>query len=204
MIVGFPAGSGADIFVRYFAEKLRPIAGRTIIVENKVGANSQHRDRVRGALQAGRPRALSVRRHHRGGEHAPVQESAGRRRQGAEGRRHHQQPRLHARGRRQEPVQDRGRADRRDEAEGRQGELRHRREPGPDHGGDLQEHRRPAGGRGAVPQRAGLVERDVERPARLRPARSDLRAGAAARGAAAHPGGLAPPSGCCRSRTSRP
>ena len=40
MIVGFPAGSGADIFVRYFAEKLRPIAGRTIIVENKVGANS--------------------------------------------------------------------------------------------------------------------------------------------------------------------
>jgi tripartite-type tricarboxylate transporter receptor subunit TctC len=40
MIVGFPAGSGADIFVRYFAEKLRPIAGRTILVENKVGANS--------------------------------------------------------------------------------------------------------------------------------------------------------------------
>jgi tripartite-type tricarboxylate transporter receptor subunit TctC len=40
MIVGFPAGSGADIFVRYFAEKLRPIAGRTVIVENKIGANS--------------------------------------------------------------------------------------------------------------------------------------------------------------------
>jgi tripartite-type tricarboxylate transporter receptor subunit TctC len=40
MIVGFPAGSGADIFVRYFAEKLRPIAGRTVLVENKVGANS--------------------------------------------------------------------------------------------------------------------------------------------------------------------
>jgi tripartite-type tricarboxylate transporter receptor subunit TctC len=40
MICGFPAGSGADIFVRYFAEKLRPIAGRTIIVENKIGANS--------------------------------------------------------------------------------------------------------------------------------------------------------------------
>jgi tripartite-type tricarboxylate transporter receptor subunit TctC len=40
LIVGFPAGSGADIFVRYFGEKLRPIAGRTIIVENKVGANS--------------------------------------------------------------------------------------------------------------------------------------------------------------------
>jgi tripartite-type tricarboxylate transporter receptor subunit TctC len=40
MIVGFPAGSGADIFVRYFADKLRPIAGRTVIVENKVGAAS--------------------------------------------------------------------------------------------------------------------------------------------------------------------
>ena len=86
MIVGFPAGSGADIFVRYFAEKLRPIAGRTVIVENKVGAELERRDRVRGALQAGRPRALSVRRHHRRGEHAPVQEPAGRRRQGAEGR----------------------------------------------------------------------------------------------------------------------
>src|SRR5437762_3202633 len=40
LICGFPAGSGADIFVRYFAEKLRPIAGRTVIVENKLGANS--------------------------------------------------------------------------------------------------------------------------------------------------------------------
>ena len=37
-ICGFPAGSGADVLVRYFAEKLRPIAGRTVIVENKVGA----------------------------------------------------------------------------------------------------------------------------------------------------------------------
>ena len=25
LICGFPAGSGADVFVRYFAEKLRPI-----------------------------------------------------------------------------------------------------------------------------------------------------------------------------------
>lgn len=40
LICGFPAGSGADIFVRYFAEKLRPIAGRTVLVENKLGANS--------------------------------------------------------------------------------------------------------------------------------------------------------------------
>jgi tripartite-type tricarboxylate transporter receptor subunit TctC len=40
LIVGFPPGSGADVFVRFFAEKLRPLAGRTVIVENKPGANS--------------------------------------------------------------------------------------------------------------------------------------------------------------------
>jgi tripartite-type tricarboxylate transporter receptor subunit TctC len=40
LVCGFPAGSGADVFVRYFAEKLRPLAGRTVIVENKPGANS--------------------------------------------------------------------------------------------------------------------------------------------------------------------
>ena len=38
LICAFPAGSGADVLVRYFAEKLRPIVGRTVIVENKVGA----------------------------------------------------------------------------------------------------------------------------------------------------------------------
>ena len=37
-ICAFPPGSGADVLVRYFAEKLRPIAGRTVIVENKAGA----------------------------------------------------------------------------------------------------------------------------------------------------------------------
>jgi tripartite-type tricarboxylate transporter receptor subunit TctC len=38
-VTGFPPGSGADVITRYFAEKLRPIAGRTILVENKVGAS---------------------------------------------------------------------------------------------------------------------------------------------------------------------
>lgn len=37
-ICAFPAGSGADVIVRYFAEKVRHLAGRTILVENKVGA----------------------------------------------------------------------------------------------------------------------------------------------------------------------
>jgi tripartite-type tricarboxylate transporter receptor subunit TctC len=40
LICGFPPGSGADIFVRYFGEKLRVVSGRNIIVENKPGANS--------------------------------------------------------------------------------------------------------------------------------------------------------------------
>jgi tripartite-type tricarboxylate transporter receptor subunit TctC len=37
-ICGFAAGSGADIIVRYFADKMRPLMNRTIIVVNKPGA----------------------------------------------------------------------------------------------------------------------------------------------------------------------
>ncbi|MGZ5855138.1 MAG: Bug family tripartite tricarboxylate transporter substrate binding protein, partial [Xanthobacteraceae bacterium] len=39
VIAAFPAGSGADVFTRYFAENMRPFLGATIIVENKVGAS---------------------------------------------------------------------------------------------------------------------------------------------------------------------
>lgn len=35
----FPPGSGADISVRYFADKLSKVCGQSVIVENKVGAN---------------------------------------------------------------------------------------------------------------------------------------------------------------------
>lgn len=38
-VCAFPPGSGADVLVRYFAEKVRPVAERTIIVENKSGAS---------------------------------------------------------------------------------------------------------------------------------------------------------------------
>ncbi len=38
VICAFPAGSGADVLVRYFAEELRKKANRTVIVENKPGA----------------------------------------------------------------------------------------------------------------------------------------------------------------------
>jgi tripartite-type tricarboxylate transporter receptor subunit TctC len=38
LVCAFPPGSGADVLVRYFAEQLRPIVNRTVIVENKSGA----------------------------------------------------------------------------------------------------------------------------------------------------------------------
>jgi tripartite-type tricarboxylate transporter receptor subunit TctC len=34
----FPAGSGADIYVRFFAKKLQEAIGKTVVVENKVGS----------------------------------------------------------------------------------------------------------------------------------------------------------------------
>ena len=38
-VCGFPAGSGADTYVRYYADKLRQVSGRTVVVENRTGAN---------------------------------------------------------------------------------------------------------------------------------------------------------------------
>ena len=38
LICAFPPGSGADLAVRWYAQRLRPLMGRTIIVENKIGA----------------------------------------------------------------------------------------------------------------------------------------------------------------------
>ena len=40
VICGFPAGSGADIVVRFFTEQLRQFAGQPMIVENRPGASS--------------------------------------------------------------------------------------------------------------------------------------------------------------------
>jgi len=37
-ICAFPPGSGADVLVRYFAEQVRPLTGKNIIIENKSGA----------------------------------------------------------------------------------------------------------------------------------------------------------------------
>jgi tripartite-type tricarboxylate transporter receptor subunit TctC len=38
LVAAFPAGSGSDIVVRWFAEKLKPVMNRVVIVENKAGA----------------------------------------------------------------------------------------------------------------------------------------------------------------------
>jgi len=40
VVVGFPAGSGADVYARYFANKLAVLSKQTVIVENKPGAQS--------------------------------------------------------------------------------------------------------------------------------------------------------------------
>jgi tripartite-type tricarboxylate transporter receptor subunit TctC len=40
VVCAYPAGSGADIFVRWYAERLKAVTGRTVIVENKPGAIS--------------------------------------------------------------------------------------------------------------------------------------------------------------------
>ena len=39
-IVGFPAGSGADVYARFFANQLSKLAKVSVVVENKPGANS--------------------------------------------------------------------------------------------------------------------------------------------------------------------
>jgi tripartite-type tricarboxylate transporter receptor subunit TctC len=38
LVVGFAPGGGADAIARYFAEKLKVLSGKTVLVENKVGA----------------------------------------------------------------------------------------------------------------------------------------------------------------------
>lgn len=37
-VCGFPPGSGADILVRFFANKIQKLAGKTVIVDNRPGA----------------------------------------------------------------------------------------------------------------------------------------------------------------------
>ncbi len=38
ILCAFPPGSGLDLLIRYFADKLRPLCGRNVLVENRPGA----------------------------------------------------------------------------------------------------------------------------------------------------------------------
>lgn len=40
VLIGFPAGSGADILGRHFTTKLQELSGQPVVVENRPGANS--------------------------------------------------------------------------------------------------------------------------------------------------------------------
>jgi len=40
LITGYPAGGGGDVLARYFADKLRALAGQPVVVENKPGAQT--------------------------------------------------------------------------------------------------------------------------------------------------------------------
>ena len=113
LICGFPAGSGADIFVRYFAEKLRPISGRSVIVENKVGANSNVATEFVARSKPDGHTLYPFAGTTVAATHGAVQESAGRRRQVDHGRRDDEQSWVHARGGCEEPLQERRRVDRR-------------------------------------------------------------------------------------------
>ena len=74
-ICAFPAGSGADVLVRYFAEKVRPLADRAILVENKVGNVGMIAGGIYCTLQAGWLHHLRPRSEHHCGQHVVAQEA---------------------------------------------------------------------------------------------------------------------------------
>ena len=200
LICAFPAGGGADVLVRHFAEKLRPIVNRTVIVENKAGAGGNIATEY---VARAKPDGYTIYVHAGLGgrrQPEPVQEAAGRRAARHPRRRDDQSPAIHARGRRQESVQDRRRSDRRDEAEGRQGELCDVRSHRPHHGRTLQDRDGPQVGRGELPDRVGLAQRDDERQDRLRHARAGVCARAGARRPLPHSGGRHRQTARCAAR----
>ena len=84
-ICAFPPGSGADVLVRFFAEKVRPLTGKNIIVENRAGAGGNIALDLCRAGQAGRLHRVRARRQRRRRQHEPVQAAGGRCRQGNPG-----------------------------------------------------------------------------------------------------------------------
>ena len=191
--------------MRYFAEKLRPIAGRTIIVENKPGANSNvatefvARSKPDGHVLypfAGTTVAASMHLF----KNPPVDVGKALKVAATTSNLAFMLV-VDAKS----PYKTVAELTAAMKQKGDKASYATAANPGRIMGAIYKQHDGDQGGRGAVPQRAGFAERAGQRQARLRPARSDLRAGAGARqGRAAHPRGLDRASACCRSPTSRP
>ena len=166
--------------VRYFAEKLRPVAGRTTVVENKVGAASNiateyvarskpdghtlypfGAPRWRRACICSRSPSTSARRSR---WRPPPAIS-----------------RIHAGGRREVASIRRAGIDGGREAKGSRASYAFRPIPAASWARSTRT-RRSRCARGGVPYRRRFVERDDQRQDRLRPARSIFAARAAARG----------------------
>ena len=101
-VTGTAAGSGGDVIVRYFAEKVRPLAGRTILVENRVGALGGIATEYAARSKADGYTILIW----GGGNIASMMalRKTDRRGHGSASRGHDQSAGFHVRGRRQDPV----------------------------------------------------------------------------------------------------
>ena len=142
LVCAFPPGSGADVLVRYFAEKLRPIAGRTVIVENKAGAGGNIATQY---MAKSKPDGHTIYVHAGTAVAAnqslfknPPVDVAKEIRVAATINRQPFMLVVDAKS----PYKTRRRTHRGDEAEGRQGELRHGGADRPHHGRALQERDR--------------------------------------------------------------
>ena len=189
VVCAFPPGSGADVLVRYFAEKLRPIGNRTVIVENKAGAGGNIATEY---VARAKPDGYTIFVHAGtavAAGQSPVQETAGRCRQGNPRRRDHQSPALHARGRCRSPYKTVAELTAAMKQKGDKASYATAAPTGRIMG-EIYKDGPAEGGGGELPQRAGFAQRDAERQARLRHARSGVLARAGARGTPAHPRSL--------------
>ena len=204
LICGFPPGSGADVLVRYFAEKLRPVARRTVMVENKVGAASNiateyvARSKPDGHTLypfAGTTVAASMHLF----KNPPVDVGKAIRVAATTSNLAFMLV-VDA----NSPYKTVAELTAAMKQKGEQRQLCRCGQSRQDHGRDLQERRRSRCAGGAISDRTRFPERDAQRQARLRPARPDLCARAAARRSIARPRGQRWPSGYCRCRMCRP
>ena len=62
MVVPFAAGGPVDTLTRFMAERMRPLLGQPIIIENMSGAGGTHR--CRRASRERRPMATRISQRH--------------------------------------------------------------------------------------------------------------------------------------------